>query len=113
MQSDQSRPGGAVKPGDLAIVRRSGSLNYGRIVEVLEVAPADDFTLPDGTECEGAGSQLVFVCKGIGGPLRIITYGVGIVTGWFCCFCACPECLRPLPGDDVPEVERHTDEVTA
>ncbi len=107
----------SVKPGDLAIVCRTGSLNLGRIVEVLYVAPTDDFLLPDGTLSEGMESDLGFVCKGIGGPLRFRAgwggMDIRIVTGWFAAFCACPKCLRPLPGDETPESEVRRDEVEA
>lgn len=111
MNANTSRSGGAVKPGDLAIVCNPHGRNHGRIVEVLLVAPSGDFVLPDGTLSEGTGHLLGFVCRGIGGYLQgrstdrvpTKTLFMAIWSGY----------LRPLPGDYVPESERHAEEVEA
>ena len=100
-----------VKPGDLAIICNPGGRNHGRFVEVLQVAPSHDFALPDGKMSRGTGHRLGFVCKGVGGHLTgrstdcvyTRTLFMAIWAGY----------LRPLPGDDVPEVERSTEEVEA
>ena len=107
MNANTGHSGSAVKPGDLAIVYRPGASNHGRLVEVLQVAPNRDFRLPDGKLSQGTGASLGFVCKGVGGHLTgrstdcvyTRTLFMAIWAGY----------LRPLPGDDVPESERHAE----
>jgi len=101
----------SVKPGDLAIVRAPGLQVNGRIVEVLYVAPTEDFLLPDGTLNKGAGNEVCFVCKGIGGPLHALRDNGAPWTGWYAGFHHAY--LRPLPGDETPESETRRDEVEA
>lgn len=116
MNANTGRSGSAVKPGDLAIVYRPGARNHGRLVEVLRIAPSHDFRLPGGNLSQGTGDLLGFVCKSIGGrfegvfhegvsqdPVLKRTLFMAIWSGF----------LRPLPGEDVPEVERSTEEVEA
>ena len=113
MNANTSRSGGAVKPGDLAIVCRRASWNYGRIVQVVERAPDGVFLFPDGVTHERNcfPGRLRWVCKAVGGPFWCnYTDGHRDLSSWTV-FAATS--LRPLPCDDVPEVERHTDEVTA
>jgi hypothetical protein len=100
-----------VKPGDLAIVCNPLIPSHGRIVDVLSVAPAEPFVLPDGKLSEGSDGELCFACKGVGGMLPFIDLFGGTRLSRYLCYQATN--LRPLPCDDVPEVERHTDEVTA
>ena len=111
MNANTGRSGSAVKPGDLAIICNPGGRNHGRLVEVLQVAPRHDFALPDGKISQGTGRLLGFVCKGIGGHLKSVSEGRALTRTLYMAIWS--GFLRPLPGDDVPEVEHHTDEVTA
>ncbi len=101
----------AVKPGDLAIVHLPSDPDHGRIVDVLAVSPPHDFLLPDNTRSQGSADTVCYVCKGIGAPLHALTLANTKWVGWYASFCATT--LRPLPGDETPESERHTEEVSA
>lgn len=83
------------KPGDLAIV--VGSEKYsGRLVEVLCLAPDEEFTLPNGTPHVRPSESPAWVVNVLGSPIEV-TYAngatVGVMQG-----VALDRKLRPLPG---------------
>lgn len=97
------------KPGDLAIVVRDNSNlgALGKLVEVLYMAPAHNFRLPDGTLNEGASTPgKIWVVRLLGSKLKppgcwwLARYGTGH-----------DDALRPING--LPIDERIDDEVTA
>lgn len=110
MNANTSRSGGAVKPGDLAMVCALGNPNHGRIVDVIDIASSTIFRMPCGHYTQVLPEHWpAFVCKGVGGKLDIPRSDGGHELCAFAVFSA--SVLRPLPGDDVPEVERHAEEV--
>lgn len=92
-----------VKAGDLAIVKSTKPEYNGRIVEILRVAPANGFYLPNGQWHAPINKPgLFWVIKAIGGPLLCpvdgkmtpVWYGSGSDTNLF-----------PLPGDTEQDEE--------
>ena len=105
-------PGGAVKPGDLAIVCSPSNPNHERIVDVVDFAPSMRFRMPCGHYMRiNPNHGIVFVCKGVGGPMHDKKVDGGFEPCVWVAFAATS--LRPLPGDDVPESEWHAEEVGA
>jgi hypothetical protein len=85
------------KPGDLAIVVRSGKC-AGRLFDVLYAAPLVRFKLPDG-HFNVAGRPGDWVLKAVGRPVKAKCIGGERVT-WYAC--GADVALRPIrnPGAD-------------
>lgn len=79
------------EPGDIAVVVGS-SIYAGRLVEVIRLAPSEDFMLPNGVMNERSGSGIWWVLKSLGTPFPAAKgdgmYGSGP-----------DDKLRPLRGD--------------
>ncbi|NSX16001.1 hypothetical protein HTY52_18105 [Cupriavidus taiwanensis] len=100
------------KPRDLAILvgafTSEGRKNIGMIVEVMFLAPAGRFEMPDGTRCLG-GNGDAWAIKSAGKPFSILTVG-----GWAreSHYGVAHDChLRPVSGVPIHDVQR--DEVPA
>lgn len=97
------------KPGDLATVITSEYA--GKLVEVLYLAPAHDFTLPDGFRNHGEPNATCWVIRVLGTPVKVRVDNYG--PGWRLALygTANDANLRPIPG--VPLEEEIDEEITA
>jgi hypothetical protein len=96
------------KPGDIAICIKDGPYK-GHMFEIIELAPAHSFLLPNGYPHDPAQNHPSWVLKSVSGGViahfesgstRRVTYGVGA-----------DSCLRPLRG--IPDDIDVTNEVSA
>jgi hypothetical protein len=109
------------RPGDLAVIVHGVNMNIGRFVEVLYLAPEDEFVLPNGYSSYAHPSgQPSWVIKSLGSPLNVhirtrTIYGT-LVRAWrrlmfqksrelcdstFAVYT--DNCLRPIRGISEPE----------